>query len=104
MQRSVDTLQDRTARAAEIEDLENMTVYMSFGPSGWVLTWFEGEDPKSPFSFANWLRKLEIRAVKHSDGTLDVSGAYDPSVCQMAATRPMSPKTTRSLCSSSFAR
>lgn len=94
-QAEIGRLQDYSSQVAGIEDLEDLTALISVSPTGDVmLAWIE-DDQDGPFSFRNMLQKLEIRAVKQLDGTLEVTGAYDPTVCSLAGTSAYTSKNTK---------
>ena len=93
-QRELEKLQDSRERLAEVEGLEDFTMWGTFGPNGVVFTWSDDEPEDSPYSYESWLRRFEIKATPYLDGELEVAGVFDTLRCNSEA-MPISPPGRR---------
>jgi hypothetical protein len=76
IRQELDTLADENRRLEDLEDLENMTFWLSSGPTGIHLAYIDydtGGPSDGPYSFRNLLQKMGPKIVKHENGKLEVN-------------------------------
>jgi hypothetical protein len=79
IRQELDTLADENRRLEDLEDLENMTFWLSSGPTGIHLAYIDydtGGPSDGPYSFRNLLQKMGLKIVKHENGKLEVNGHW----------------------------